>query len=43
MLSKCFKITLLDSSCSLSLVTKLLSTQGFLKIKDSNVVLNIKL
>lgn len=43
MLSKCLKITLLDSSCSLGLVTKLLSTQGFLKIKDNNMILNIKL
>lgn len=45
MLSTYFKITLLDPSCSLDLVTKLLSTQGFfLKIsKDNNMVLNTKL
>lgn len=44
MLSTCFKITLLDPSCSLDLVTELLSTQGFLKIsKDNNMVLNTKL
>lgn len=29
MLSTYFKITLVDPSCSLDLVTKLLSTQGF--------------
>lgn len=44
MLSSCFKITLVNPSCSLDLVTKLLSTQGFLKIsKDNNMVLNTKL